>query len=61
VDPPVGLTIRITTTSAVDRVLRMPGVERLDGVSVRYAGKDFLDAFKAFNTMADLIELIAYI
>jgi D-amino peptidase len=61
VDPPVELTIRFTTTSAVDRVLRMPGVERLDGVSVRYAGKDFLDAFKAFNTMADLIELIAYI
>lgn len=61
VDPPVELTLRFTTTSAVDRVLRMPGVERLDGVSVRYAGKDFIEAFKAFNTMADLIELIAYI
>jgi len=61
VDPPVELTIRFTTTSAVDRVLRMPGVDRLDGVSVRYAGKDFIEAFKAFNTMADLIELIAYI
>jgi len=57
----VELTLRFTTTSAVDRVLRMPGVDRLDGVSVRYAGKDFIEAFKAFNTMADLIELIAYI
>jgi D-amino peptidase len=61
VDPPVELTMRFTTASAVDRVLRMPGVERQDGLTVRFAGKDFLEAFKAFNTMADLIELVAYI
>jgi D-amino peptidase len=61
VDPPVELTMRFTTTSAVDRVLRMPGIERQDGLTARFAGKDFLDAFKAFNTMADLIELVAYI
>jgi D-aminopeptidase len=39
----------------------MPGIERQDGLTARFAGKDFLDAFKAFNTMADLIELVAYI
>jgi D-aminopeptidase len=41
--------------------MRMPGNERLDGVSVRFSARDFLEAFKAFNTMADLIELVAYI
>jgi D-amino peptidase len=61
VDPPVELIVRFTTASSADRVLRMPGIERQDGLTVRFAGKDFLDAFKAFNTMADLIELVAYI
>jgi D-amino peptidase len=60
-EPPVELVMRFTTTSAVDRVLRMPGIERLDGLTVRFAGKDFLEVFKAFNTMADLIELVTYI
>lgn len=61
VGPPAELVMRFTTSSAVDRVMRMPGNERLDGVTVRFAAKDFLEAFKAFNTMADLIELVAYI
>lgn len=61
VDPPVELEVRFTTSSSVDRVLRMPGVERIDGLTVRFQGRDFLEAFKAFNTMADLVELVAYI
>ncbi len=55
---PVELEVRFTTPSAVDRVIRMPGVERLDGVTVRFMGRDALEAFKAFNTMADLIDLV---
>jgi len=61
VDAPVELRMRFTSTSAVDRVLRMPGTERVDGCTVRFAARDFLEAFKAFNTMADLVELVAYI
>jgi D-amino peptidase len=61
VDAPVELCMRFTSTSAVDRVLRMPGTERVDGCTVRFAARDFLEAFKAFNTMADLVELVAYI
>jgi D-aminopeptidase len=57
---PAGLHVRFTTPSSVDRVLRMPGVERVDNLTVRFKGKDFLEAFKAFNTMADLIELTSY-
>lgn len=61
IEPPVELTIRFSTTSAVDRVLRMPGTERQDGLTVRFTGKNYLEAFKAFYTMADLVELVAYI
>lgn len=60
-EPPVELKIRFSSTSAADRVLRMPGTEREDGLTVRFTGKDFLEAFKAFYTMADLVELVTYI
>ena len=55
------LQVRFATASSADRVLRMPGVERVDGVTVRFDGRDFLEAFKAFNTMADLVDLVAFI
>jgi D-amino peptidase len=57
----VDLRVRFTTASGADRVLRMPGLERIDGSTVRFRAASFLDAFKAFNTMADLIELVPYI
>jgi D-amino peptidase len=56
---PVTLKIRFTTTSSVDRALRMPGVERLDSLTVGFKGKNFLEAFKAFNTICDLLDLIS--
>jgi D-amino peptidase len=58
---PVVLQVRFTTTSSVDRALRMPGTERVNNLSVRFKGKHFLEAFKAFNTIADLLDLVAYI
>ena len=59
--PPVRLQVRFTTASSVDRVLRMPGVERVNNLTIRFRGKDFLEAFKAFNTLSDLLELVTYI
>ena len=61
IKPPVTLKIRFTTTSSVDRALRMPGVERLDNLTVGFKGKNFLEAFKAFNTICDLLDLISFI
>ena len=61
IPPPVKLQVRFTTASSVDRVLRMPGVERVNRLTIRFRGKDFLEAFKAFNTMADLLDLVSYI
>ena len=55
------LEVRFTTASGVDRVLRMPGAERVDGVTVRFQGRDLHQAFMAFDTMADLVTLVAYI
>jgi D-amino peptidase len=57
----VSLEARMTTASAVDRVLRMPGVERVDDVTVHFPGENVLEAFRAFNTMADLVELVPFI
>ncbi len=57
---PAILQIRFTTASSVDRALRMPGVQRVDPLTVRFKGKDFMEAFKAFNTIADLLDLISY-
>ena len=60
-DGEVDLRVRFTTASAVDRALRIPGMERVDGSTVRFTAPDFLEAFKAFNTMADLMELVKFI
>lgn len=60
-DGAVDLQVRFTTASTADRVLRIPGVERVDGCTVRFMAPDFLEAFKAFNTMADLMELVKFI
>ncbi|BDD86026.1 M55 family metallopeptidase [Desulfofustis limnaeus] len=58
---PITVEMRFTTASGVDRVLRMPRVERLDGNRIRYQAADVHEAFAAFNTMADLIELTTFI
>jgi D-amino peptidase len=58
---PVRLEMRFTTASTVDRVIRMPRVERVEATRIRYEAADLLEAFAAFNTMADLIELTPFI
>lgn len=57
----VALEVRFTTASAADRALHMPGLERVDGATVRFKAADFIEAFKAFHTMADLMELVQFI
>jgi D-aminopeptidase len=57
---PVELNVRFTTASGADRTLRIPGVERADNLTVRFKDKDFIEAFRAFYTMADLVDLVPY-
>ncbi len=57
----IDLQVRFTTTSGADRALRIPGVDRVKGKTVRFIAPDFLEAFRAFNTMADLTELVTFI
>jgi D-amino peptidase len=61
VSSPVCLDVRFTTASAVDRCLRLPGIELLDGASLRYKARDVLEAYQVFNVMADLAELVHHI
>ena len=61
IDGEVDLRVRFTTASGPDRALRIPGVSRVDGRTVRFMARDFMEAFKAFNTMADLMDLVSFI
>lgn len=58
---PVTLQISFTTASSVDRVIRMPGVQRLGGTRIIYQADGVPEAFAAFNTIADLVELTSFI
>jgi len=49
---PVEIEVRFKHVAGADRATRgHPGIERLDGKRVRYAGADVLDAFAAFAAM----------
>jgi D-amino peptidase len=61
IEPPLRLQVRFTTSSSLDRVIQMPGVERLDGLTVSYQAKDVLEAFSVFHLMTDLTELVHFI
>lgn len=57
----VRLEVQFSTASGADRALRVPRTERVDALTVAYDAEDVLEAFQAFNTMADLLELIPFI
>ncbi|UTF49766.1 M55 family metallopeptidase [Desulfomicrobium sp. ZS1] len=57
----VELTVRCTTASGADRAGMIPRAERLDDLTVQYVGRDVIEAFKAFNTMSCLVELVPFI
>lgn len=48
---PVELEVRFKQVDGAERAARRPGMERLDGKTVRYVGEDVLDAFAAFAAM----------
>ncbi len=61
VTAPVRLEARFTTASGADRAARLPGAVREDAMEVSYTAQDMLEAFKAFNTMADEVESVPFI
>lgn len=61
VSQPTRLEVRFTTASAVDRCLRLPGVEALDGTTISCEARNVLEAYQIFNVMADLAELVPHI
>lgn len=61
VTSPVAVKVRLTSASSVDRVQHIPGVERLDGLTVAYEANDAVAAFHIFYLIADLMELVHFI
>ncbi|MBW1713961.1 MAG: M55 family metallopeptidase, partial [Deltaproteobacteria bacterium] len=57
----VDLEVRFTTASGADQVKRLPGAERIDGTTVRFQGRDILEAFNAFHVMAELAGLTPFV
>ena len=60
-DGKTDLQVDFTTASAADRAQRIPGIERVNGRTVRFTASNFIEAFRAFNTMADLMDLVKFI
>lgn len=58
---PARLEVRLTTTSGADRACRLPGARRTGPCDLIWEGKDLLETFQAFNTIADLVEMVAFI
>lgn len=58
---PVVVKVRFTTASTADQAMVIPGTERVDGFTVQYPGRDYLEAFKAFMAMAGMIKLTPFI
>lgn len=50
-EPPVVLEVRFKEALQAGRAARRPGVERVDGKTVRVEGSDVVDAFEAFVGM----------
>ncbi len=61
IDGPARLQVRFTTASGADRMMRMPGVYRENGTTVGWDGQNCLEAFRAFVTMSDLVDLTPYV
>jgi D-amino peptidase len=60
-DKEVTMEMRLTTASAVDRALRLPGTQRVSGDTLRYKASDYLGAYQAFVVITDLLELVHFI
>jgi D-amino peptidase len=57
----VTMEIRFTTSSAVDRALRMPGTERVSGDTLIYKASNYAVAHQAFTALTDLLEIVHFI
>jgi len=55
-EPPVHLRISFAHTGNADRASLMPGVERLDSITVGYRGEDFINVYRAFLTLLVLAD-----
>ncbi len=58
---PVEVEIRFTTASSVDKMELLPGIERVDGLTLRYRSDSVMEAFNLFHIMAALVEQVPFI
>ncbi|HSD85551.1 MAG TPA: M55 family metallopeptidase [Anaerolineae bacterium] len=54
VSPPIRLRVTLTRPDQIDRALRLPGSQRLDGVTLEWTGGDMVSTYYAFRTIVGL-------
>ena len=52
--PPISFDVQMYATQVADMMERMPRIERLDNLTVRYTSDDYLEAFKGLLTIMSL-------
>jgi len=51
---PIRLRVQLTRPDQIDRALRVPGSQRLDGVTIEWIGDDMVSVYHAFRAIAGL-------
>jgi D-amino peptidase len=53
---PIRLRVQLTRPDQIDRALRVPGSQRVDGVTIEWIGDDMVSAYHVFRAIAGLGE-----
>lgn len=56
VTPPITLKVELSRPDQIDRALRIPGTQRIDGTTLQWQGADMVCAYQAFRAVAGLGE-----
>ena len=51
---PITLRVELSRPDQIDRALRLPGTQRLNGTALEWAGPDMISAYRAFRAIAGL-------
>jgi D-aminopeptidase len=51
---PIRLCVELTRPDQIDRALRVPGSQRVDGVTIEWIGDDMVSVYHAFRAIAGL-------
>ena len=51
---PIRLRVELTRPDQIDRALRVPGSQRVDGVTIEWSGNEMVSVYHAFRAIVGL-------